>query len=253
MKVPLRILIVEDVPLTAISLEEHLTQAGYIVCGKATDYESAIRLMKKESPDLALIDIQLDGQPDGIVTAQELLRIKPIPIIYLTGHPESEYFARAKKTKPAAFLHKPIRLRELAMQVDLALHNYYLDSNTELASISDYVYIPDGHSKYRVHQNGIAFLRANRAYVDLFLTSEEYERLKIKTKNVPLTVSVSLGKMLEYLPTHFYKISRSVAINLNHLERIETTQIVIGEEEIDLPEGAYKKLIERLNVVRFRR
>ncbi len=238
---PLRILIVEDDSLTALTIEENLLDAGYFVCGKAIDYESAI-LMKKESPDLALIDINLNGrQPDGIATARELMRIKSIPFIYLTGLTEPETFKRAKSTNPLAYLHKPFRPSELVMQIELALHNFYQGSMEDVVSMSTYIYVPDGQ---------------NKVYTEFFLTHEESQRIypdKLFQPKLPNIFSVGFGHLLTILPENFFKLSRSLAINLDHLSKIENNRIFVGPHEITLIEGSRKLLVERLNIIRSRK
>lgn len=197
MHIPLRILIVEDRPTTVMAIKESLEQTSYTVCGEAADHKSAIALMKSELPDLAIIDIGLKGQPDGIVTAQELIRIKPIPFLYLTVHTDDTTYNRAKNTNPVAFLHKPLRVREFAMQIDLALHNYYNGNTsvfasaskptdyegnkTVILSTSDYLYIPDKSGKFRIHISSIIFLEADGSYTKLFLTKNELDRLDRKS------------------------------------------------------------------------
>jgi DNA-binding LytR/AlgR family response regulator len=254
----LRILIVEDDPLTALTIEENLTEAGYEICGKAADYESAIRLMVKESADLALIDISLGaGQPDGIAVAREFMRIKPIPIIYLTGHTEPETFSRAKKTNPLAFLHKPFRPAELADQIELALHNFYHGEKAEMVGMSDHMYVPEGQNKLlRVNHEGILVLKAEGAYTEFFLTQAEFSRLypeKIYRSTQPLLMSVGFGHLFSNLPENFYKVSRSMAINLNYLDRVEYSRVFVGECEVTLPEGGHKALMDRLNIIRSRK
>ncbi len=258
MNPPLRILIVEDELLTALTIEENLTEAGYEICGKAADYESAIRLMVKESADLALIDIDLgEGQLDGIAVAREFMRIKSIPIIYLTGHTETNTFSRAKKTNPLAFLHKPFRPAELADQIELALHNFYNGEKAEMVGLTDHMYIPEGQNKLlRVNHNGLLFIKAEGAYTEFFLTETEFLRLypeKSYRSGHPLLMSVGFGHLLSNLPENFYKVSRSLAINLDYLDRVEYSRVFIKEYEVALPEGGHKALIDRLNIIRSRK
>lgn len=270
MNTSLRILIVEDNSTTAMAIEESLEQAGYTVCGTASNYAEAIALMKDESPDLALIDIGLKGKQDGIVTAQELLRIKPIPLLYLTALTDDATYARAKQTNPVAFLHKPLRIRELAMQIDLALHNANQERSSDQkpkanpVSSSAYLYLPDSYekdlgdgkkrvqSRFRVRIESIIWLQAHGAYTELFLMLEELGRLKKNEHS--LVITMSLGSMLDYLPDHFYRLSSSIAINLNHLDRIESSQVIMEgyPKELDIPEGGRQKLLDRLIVVRSR-
>ncbi|RYU97461.1 response regulator [Emticicia agri] len=254
----LRIMIVEDDPLTQFTIEENLTKAGFVVCGKAHDYSSAIQVMKKELPDLALIDIDFGGsQPDGIETAKELLRIKSIPFIYLTAFTESETFKKAKKTNPLAYLHKPFRPSELTMQIELAIHNFYQGNMPEIVSMPDHIYVPDGQNKLvRINYKNIFYINADKVYTEFFLTQEEFQRIypdkKYHVQN-PNVFTVGFGHLLTFLPDNFFKLSRSLAINLEHLNKIENNQIFVGPHELPLIEGGRKLLIERLNVIRSRK
>ncbi len=253
MKQPLRILIVEDDPLMLMTLEESLSGQGYVVCGKATDYEAAIRLMKTENPDLALLDIQLAGEADGVETAIDLLRIKPVPILYLTGNMDDEVFERAKKTNPAAFLYKPFRIRELARQVDLALLNYAKSEQQMVSSVSGYLYVPDGYDKIRIDMNKIIYIRADGNYCQFYLAKDEFRRLEPSKAYQHLMICASLAKVEVHLPENFYKLTRSLNINLDYLDRISTGRILLHGHEVDLPEGKRKALMDVLRVVGYSR
>lgn len=256
MKSEIRVLIVEDDPMTALTIEENLSEDGFIICGKAFDYESAIRLMKAESPDLALVDIALKNKPDGIETAHELKRIKPIPIVYLTGNTESETFQRAEKTNPAGFLHKPFRPKELSHQLKLATANFYQEGVGEIIHMPDHFYVSETTNKLRrINHAGIFYLNAEGAYSEIFLTQEEYLRHDLKKTykdKASVVVSIGLGKILKRLPDQFYRISRSIVINLNYLNEIEPDRIRVGPYEIPLIEGSRKTLLEQLNIIRSR-
>lgn len=254
----LRIMIVEDDSLIALMIEESLIHFGHSVCGKAIDYTTAINLMLKESPDLVLLDIDLDGQqPDGIMVAHELLRIKPIPIIYVTGIKERETFQRAQKTNPVSYLFKPFRPDELAIQVELALSNFYQGHRSEIVSNARSIYVPDGLNKLiRINYEGIYYVKAQKIYTDFYLTQKESEILSPKNKynsNFPFIFSVGFGHLLSNLPDNFYKVSRSIAINLDHLLAIENNHALVGPHEITLIEGTRKVLLSRINMIRSRK
>jgi DNA-binding response OmpR family regulator len=251
-------MIVEDDPLTQFTIEENLIKAGFVVCGKAHDYASAIQVMKKELPDLALIDIDFgDKQPDGIETAKELIRIKSIPFIYLTAFTESETFKKAKKTNPLAYLHKPFRPSELIMQIELAIQNFYQGNLVEIVSLPDHIYVPDGQTKLvRINYKNIFYINAHKVYTEFFLNQEEFHRIypeKTYHIQIPNVFSVGFGHLLTFLPDNFFKLSRSVTINLDHLNKIESNHILVGPHQLPLIEGGRKLLLERLNVIRSRK
>src|SRR5690348_915471 len=103
----LNILIAEDEGITALSLEDELQLEGYNVAGIADNGGEAVNIMKTQTVDLALLDIHLKGDWDGIETAQQLKAIKNIPLIYLTAYSDNITLERAKQTAPAAYLIKP--------------------------------------------------------------------------------------------------------------------------------------------------
>lgn len=252
METPLRVLIIEDDLLMATSIEEHLIGAGYVVCEKAVSYETAVKAMKQSSPDILLVDVQLEGAIDGIATVGELLRIKWVPVIYITGNSETNTFSRAKRTFPAAFLRKPIRVRELSEQIDLAMYNFYAGNIPGVAEQIDHTFLPTGNGYVRIIKSEIMFVKADRNQSELFLTKEGFDRLYSGKPYQAVSIRVNLGKLISYLTGNFYKLSRSLIINLDYLDRIEANQLFVGSHEIAMPEGARKPLIEHLRVVRTR-
>lgn len=106
-KVP-DILIVEDEGIVALSIKATLLKMGYHVCGVAPTGKKALEIIKNNSTDLVLMDIQLRGDMDGIETAGLIKQEYDIPVIYVTAHSDKETMARASGTQPSGFLTKPL-------------------------------------------------------------------------------------------------------------------------------------------------
>ena len=81
------ILIVEDQALLGMSLTWELEDAGHKVLGPVSSIAHAQRLAAQERPDLALIDIELQRQPQGIELARSLQRQFAIPSLMLSSEP----------------------------------------------------------------------------------------------------------------------------------------------------------------------
>jgi PAS domain S-box-containing protein len=111
----LRLLIVENDRVTARDLEATLRRRGFIVTGIAYSANQALDLLKGEKPDLVLLDIQLDGQEDGVELARTLRDEHGIPSIFVTGYSEESILSRARSASPAAFLRKPFSDAEIAV------------------------------------------------------------------------------------------------------------------------------------------
>jgi len=81
----IKVFIVEDEIIAVESLTVDLQKIGYEVVGSANDSEKALIKINQTSPDLVLIDINIKGEKDGIVLAEELRNINSIPVVYLTA------------------------------------------------------------------------------------------------------------------------------------------------------------------------
>ena len=109
----MKILIVEDEALLAMSYKMALHGGACEVVGIARNAEEALRLTKEKQPEVVLMDIKLQGQVDGIEVAREILRDLKISVIYMTGNTDEETKKRALGTHPMAYLEKPVDCEKL--------------------------------------------------------------------------------------------------------------------------------------------
>jgi PAS domain S-box-containing protein len=117
-----KILIVEDEAIVAEDLRRNLEALDYHVVGVASSGEQALAHVHRDSPDLVLMDIVLQGDLNGIETA-ELIRVQDhIPVIYLTAYSDSQTLERAKISEPYGYILKPFEVRELHSTIEIALY-----------------------------------------------------------------------------------------------------------------------------------
>jgi PAS domain S-box-containing protein len=119
-----KILILEDETLVALSIKKCLLHLGYEVIGIAASGEQALSLIEKHQPDLALLDIKINGDIDGIQTAVKIKTTYHIPYIYLTAHTDADTLERAKETEPYGYVVKPVVLRNLHTAIEIALSKH---------------------------------------------------------------------------------------------------------------------------------
>jgi len=150
------ILVVEDDPDVAESVRDVLVDAGYLVPEIAPSGVRALEAAARLRFALVLMDVQLDGDLDGIETAQQLRERHAIRVVYLTGFADDDTLHRAKQTAPLGYLKKPFNARELRIAVELALHQASLEAelaareqwfSTTLQSIGDAVLTTDAEDR----------------------------------------------------------------------------------------------------------
>jgi DNA-binding response OmpR family regulator len=104
---PAAILIVQDDFLAAERLRLLLMKAGHEVVGVAGRTRGAVDLANQHHPDLAIVDMMLEVDVDGIKTATELARRQKIKILITTGFPDSVIQAEGVPGLACAIVKKP--------------------------------------------------------------------------------------------------------------------------------------------------
>jgi DNA-binding LytR/AlgR family response regulator len=101
-----KILIVENEFIIADKLQEILQENGYDVLPVVDNYEDAILHVREHLPDLALLDIHINGKKDGIELAEYIYTHYRIPVIFLSAFSDPETIRRAKAAHPNCYLVK---------------------------------------------------------------------------------------------------------------------------------------------------
>lgn len=121
------ILLVEDEGIVAQDLKETLIQLGYRVIGIASEGVEAVRLAEELQPQLIVMDVGLRGEVDGIQAAHMIQERSHIPVIFLTGHRDTETLRRAVSTGPLGYIIKPFQEVELRCAIEVAIHKHRAD------------------------------------------------------------------------------------------------------------------------------
>ena len=113
------ILIVEDDPVVAKSLESLLQKLGYHITGIARNPSTAISLFDKSNPDIVLLDIELgQNSTGGIEVAKHIQKKHNLPvIIFLTKFSNQKTVVSASRTLPSVYLTKPFTEKQLESSI----------------------------------------------------------------------------------------------------------------------------------------
>jgi DNA-binding response OmpR family regulator len=115
---PSRALIVEDETMIALGLEADMHALGFDICDLATNGQQALRHAMSDQPDVALMDVNLEGGREGIEVAKRLRKVCDVPIVFVTGCTDGDTVARIRDQVPGApVLPKPVWGDRLAQAV----------------------------------------------------------------------------------------------------------------------------------------
>jgi len=103
------VLIVEDDFLLASYSAKVLENEGARIVGPAASVEKALALLGSETPDAALLDVNLNGETTLAVA--DALRVRGVPFVVVTGYGEDDLQSDALRDAPR--LEKPIQAKSL--------------------------------------------------------------------------------------------------------------------------------------------
>ena len=110
-----RVLVVDDDRLVLATLVHGLQQAGYTVID-ADNGDDAILLARQERPELALLDIRMEGK-SGFDVAAYLRDVSHIPFMFLSAFSDAGTVARASELGAVGYLIKPLDVAQIVPQV----------------------------------------------------------------------------------------------------------------------------------------
>lgn len=122
-----RILIADDEAITCMHLEEILTGLGHDVVAVAGSGAEALRMATEFLPDLAILDIMMPGEMNGIETYRQMKSWPGIPAIFITAQSEIGIVEEAGCTDPYGYIIKPFHNIEIKIAVECALRRHYAE------------------------------------------------------------------------------------------------------------------------------
>jgi len=93
-----RVLVVEDEPMIRLLLDDMLTDLGYTMAAEAGRLDEALAKAKDGAFDVAILDVNLNGQP--ITPVVEVLVERGVPFVFVSGY--------ARRGIPEAHSHVPL-------------------------------------------------------------------------------------------------------------------------------------------------
>jgi CheY-like chemotaxis protein len=121
-----RVLVVEDEMMIAMLIEDMLEEFGCKLLGPATNVPRALELIGKENVDIAVLDLNLDGQDTYAIA--DALQQKNVPFIFATGYGST---GLRKGYGKWPILQKPFQAKDLetALAEALSGSNVVADDN----------------------------------------------------------------------------------------------------------------------------
>lgn len=234
-----KILVVEDEPLISDDIESYLEDLGYKVSAVVDNANDAIASIKKDKPDLAILDIKIEGSIDGTMLADIINREYNIPFIFLTSNADPFTIDKVKTLQPSGFIVKPFDERDLRSAVEIALHKKPVAEEEAIQEKEDkYLFVKNNHKLEKVALNDILYAQAYDNYCFVYTSSQRYL--------LPSTLKTIEGKLHG---KGFIRVHRSYMVNLNRISVIDELHLKVGEHKIPLSKTYKPELIRKISLL----
>lgn len=167
--------------------------------------------------DILLLDIEM-GLMDGVSMAKKIRQDNDtVQIIFITGY--SDYIAEGYEVNALHYLMKPVKEEKLFSVLERAIEK--INKNDVVLNMDS----ANGMVRVPIYQ--IRFAEVFGNYVTIHANDE-------------VVVKMTLNEIEKLLDERFYRVGRSVIVNLNEVSRVTKTEIkLLDGTSIRLPRGAY--------------
>ncbi|MFK7952242.1 MAG: LytR/AlgR family response regulator transcription factor [Ekhidna sp.] len=229
------ILIVEDEPLIADDIAMILERNGYQIQEIVDNAEDTLAELKSTKPDLILLDVNIEGDKDGIQLAHQINQDFQLPFVFLTSYYDNNTLKRAKATNPNGYVVKPFDEGDLIANIELAL----MKSKAVKSAVPIDKFFVRNHQELKaIEPAEILYAESDDNYANIYTAEEKH------------VVSHTLKSVEDKLEANgFVRIHKSYLINFRKITSIHEGYAFI--EEIKLPIGrSYKDdLIKNLSIL----
>jgi DNA-binding LytR/AlgR family response regulator len=210
----LNTLVVEDEGLARRRLESLVSEQDTLalIQDSAVNGREAIDKIKKYSPDLLLMDIQLKDFDSFEVIERTRFHVKQV--IFVTAY--NTYAIKAFDIDAVDYLLKPFTKERFNSAIQkLVIRNYELGLKTIENILADYsslsngkVVIPEGNTRHLIEENQIDYIYSQGYYVNFVMTGQKK------------LVRISLKSLEDILSPYFLRINKSTIINSTKIKQL---------------------------------
>lgn len=239
-----KVLIVDDEPGSVDLLRSMLEEIPNVeVIGEANHSEKAFYLILERLPNLVLLDINMPGYSGTELKNLLNKSLVDVPVVFVSAN--KKYAVEAIRNGVYDFLPKPVikvELQKIIEKYQRLNHQFFPGRFVEIVNAIPEevkIRINSQHSYILVNPYEIVYCQSVEGSTYIYLTSG-----KMEVTNSNLTQLEDMVKRW-----NFYRLGRSLLINLDYISKIDKTEnkCYLKKEsktwEIDSPHQATKELL----------
>jgi DNA-binding LytR/AlgR family response regulator len=228
-------LIVDDNKIARTTTKQLAGKVGDMtIVGECSNAMDAYNLLKVQSVDLLLLDIEMPGM-SGLELSKNIVNKRPV-IIFITS--KREYAVEAFDLNVVDYIVKPVTSLRFIQAVDKARE--ILESKMEQVNLKEdeFVFIRDSNIVRRLKLDKILYAEAMGDYVKLFTPEKFY------------AIHTTLKAVEERLPaSSFIRVHRSYLVALDKIDSMEGGVLIVSGKPLPVADAYRSVLNKRMNIL----
>ena len=235
----IRCLAVDDEPLALQQLVTYIEKVPFLeLAGKASNAVEAHAILQREAIDALFCDINM---PD--LNGMDFIKSLAAPplVVFTTAY--AEYAVEGFRVNAVDYLLKPFGLDEFRRAANRLQERLTSEAQQQTAPAvhadDDSLYVKTDYRVVRIQVSKIRYVEA----------MSEYLRIHVEGESKPIITLLSMKKMEEWLPDTFMRIHRSYIVNLQQVQEVNKSRIILDADTYlpigDMYRDAFQQYLDK--------
>ena len=235
----IRCLAVDDEPLALQQLVTYIEKVPFLeLAGKASNAVEAHAILQQEAVDALFCDINM---PD--LNGMDFIKSLAAPplVVFTTAY--AEYAVEGFRVNAVDYLLKPFGLDEFRRAANRLQERLTSEAQQQTAPAvhadDDSLYVKTDYRVVRIQVSKIRYVEA----------MSEYLRIYVEGEPKPVITLLSMKKMEEWLPDTFMRIHRSYIVNLQQVQEVNKSRIILDADTYlpigDMYRDAFQQYLDK--------
>lgn len=222
----IRIVIIDDEPIALAKLRSYVEKTPFLdLVGEFSTAVDAMAFISDGNADAIFTDINMPDL-DGLQFIESLAN--PPLVVFITAY--SQYAVDSYRLSAVDYLLKPYGFAEFQRAANKLLKTFTsnlqqresLSKNTE-----DTIFLKVDYRYVRLNLSDILYIKGYGEYLQIFTAGNTQ----------PLLTLSSFASIMDMLPDNFLQIHRSYIVNMNRIDQVEKSRVIIGRERLSVSDS----------------
>ncbi|WP_196884923.1 LytR/AlgR family response regulator transcription factor [Aureivirga sp. CE67] len=241
----MKCLIIDDEPLAVDIIEAFTEKIPFLEVVKTFNNAlDAFVFLNSNKVDLLFLDIEMPNLTG--VEMVKSLQNSEVQVIFTTAY--SEYALEGFNLNATDYLLKPIAFPRFLKAVNKAKEKFEAKQenistqntvqNNQTTSLPEYIFVKSEYENLKINLSEIVYIQGLKDYIKIYLKNAD---------KAILTLS-SFKEILKKLPVNFLRIHRSYIVNVDFINSVQKSKVIIEKQRIPIGETYKEEVFEKLGI-----